>query len=63
MIGAPIVANATLPGVARTPDLDEKPQICQNVPIWMAAKDIAMWRSKKDLERHGKKRPEGCAGS
>ena len=46
--------------VARTPGPDERSQASQDVPIWMAAPGTALWRSKKEVERHGKEGPEGC---
>ena len=54
--------DATSPRIARTPGPDEGPQTSQDVPIWMASPDSAMWRSKKEVERHGKVGPEGYAG-
>ena len=41
--------------MATTPGQDEEPQTTQDVPIWMVAPEMASWRLKKEVERHGKK--------
>ena len=54
-----IQADATLSRVARTPCQDAGPYASQDVPVWMAAPDTALWRSKKKVEGLGEEGPEG----
>ena len=57
-----IIADEAISRVARTSGPNARPQNSQDVPNWMVAPDTALWRSKKEVEGHGKEGPEACKG-